>query len=1319
MRNSFLILCTALCLLATSVRAQQTLSSINGTVTDSSGAALRNAEVTVTEEQTSLTRTTKSSKEGYFQILNLPVGTYTVRVAEEGFESEALPHIAVVETHASTVKAALKVGKVNETVTVSMNPLLNQTDATNGFTLSHDEIQQIPLATGSFTQLAVLTPGVSAQLLSGIGTNAGLGNQAIWANGQRDTSNSFRVNGVDTTNLFNGKSSSQTASNRVSVGIGQGSSQGGQSQTNISVYGSNGNGLATPPPEMIQEMSVKTSMYDAQSGTNSGLHIELSTAAGTNKYHGQAYGTHATNFINAAPYFMKQDSGPLIHSVPLSQVNPQLHKELMGGSVGGPILRNKLFFYTGYQYMHDSDTYKGFSRLTVPVGLTDNRSTAGLQSAEDSYLIGTACNANYGTGKPYADLTSCWNAQSILAANKFTGTIDPVAAQIFNQKLPNGQFLIPSVQNTDPSQIYGGSNVYLPGSSLMSTNMAVGSLDYDVNQHDRMSAKYFFQHAPNFSPYTISNTGGFPEMEDSGAQVASLSNSLTLGSRINWQQLFGYSRQKVYSGFEPEITGNMGIGLPSGNLPGLSLNDLAYSAGGSVTTGPNSNFVDAGYFQNRWSPSTSLFYTLGKHSLAFGTNYSYTQLNVRNNRGGNGIVSTQNLTTLLAGTVNTSSYLAGNANRYYRTNEIGSYAQDKWQILPNLSITAGIRYDYNGPFTEKYGNMFTFDPTRYSVTASAVTNAGFVVAGNNKLAPTAGVSNSTLTGRQWGIGPRVGFAFTPSHFNNKIVIRAGSGFYYDRGELFSYLSQPAGSSIGGPFGVTEAPPLVDYVTGTGAKSLENPLGTAVIPVPSANPSGFTATLPTANQIKSTCQAVPLQTNGSTCGVTPLNFGAYNMANKLPYSINYSLDLQWQPTNTIAVTLSYVGNVTRHGVIPVPFNEPGVATPGNPINGETSSYGYQVLNAASPVATKNASGKAMTAYNSISTEPYNTYDGGNTDLRVPYVGYSPNAALFTAAGNGSYNSFQSQIVKKMTHHLQATVAYTWSHALDEQSDVGLFFTGDNPNKLRDSYASADFDQTHTLTSAFLFTSPDLVAKSGLAGKLINGWNLAGIVTAESGQPYSLYEYNGAVGSLYFGPYPTLANPVIGIKDGAHPKSALTGHLGASIVAETSTSAGYVGAINVSQLAVNYIQPGNKGIPACKAGEPCDYFETDFTPGQRNIFRQSFQKDANLELNKTLAIKERFNILYSFDVFNVTNTPSFDNPSNSASVGKKYVNGTGTSPYSANGQVVSTAGQETTVTQPALYKMPTTNLDGSTSSTFGAVRNTIGSARTIEMSLHLNF
>jgi len=1285
--------------------AQQTLSSINGTVVDRSGAAVSGATVTVTEEQTSLTRSTKSSSAGYFQILNLPIGSYTVLVTRDGFDTQVLPHITVVETHPSTISASLRVGQVSTSVTVQENPLLNATDTTNGYTLSHEQIQQVPLATGSFTQLAVLAPGISAQLLAGVGTNAGLGNQAIWANGQRDTSNSFRVDGVDVTNLFNGKSASQDASQRYAFNIGQGSSLGGQAQTNTSVYGSNGNGLATPPPEMIQEISVQTSMYDAQSGTNSGAHVEVSTAAGTNNFHAQLYGTRATNALNAAPFFFKQDAvGMPNGNVPLSMVNPQLHKELLGGSLSGSIIPDKLFFFAGYQFMHDSDDFKGFSTLTVPYGLTDDRSTAGLQSAATSYNIATACYQN-------TNLTNCLATQSALASNTYTTAINPIAANLFNAKLPNGQYLIPSVQNTALSAVYSGAgNVFLPGASVFDTNMVVGDLDYNLTHNDRLSAKYFYQHAPNTSPYTISNTGGFPETEDSGAHVAALSNSLSIGPHISWQQLFGFSRQKVYTYFGSQLPTSLGIGFPSNVFPGLSLGELSYSHGSAVSTGPNSAFVDAGYFQNRWNPSTNLFYTIGKHSFAFGSSYAYTQLNVRNDRGGFGQLKTTSLITLLSGTVSSSNYMVGNANRYYRTNESGSYIQDKWQLLSNLSITAGVRYDYNGPFSEKNGNMFNFDPSLYSATASSVANAGFVVAANNKYNPTPGVSNSTMTGRQWGVGPRVGFAYSPKQYSGKVVVRGGTGFYYDRGELFSYLSQPAGSGIGGPFGVTQAPPLVDYITGAGTRTLANPLGSTTVPVPSSNPAYFTSQLPTASMMRSTCTAIADQTAGGDCGVSPLNFGAYDRANKLPYSINYTFGLQWQPTTNMAITLNYVGNVGRHGVIPVPFNEPGIATATSPINGETSSYGYQVLNQNSPVASG-----TKTYYNSIASEPYNTYDGGNIDLRVPYVGYSPNAALFKAAGVSAYNSFQSQLDKRMSKNVQATVSYTWSHALDEQSDVGLFFTGDNPNKLRDSYASADFDQTHTLTGQFVFNLPDTKPQSSLLGKFVDGWQMSGIVVAESGEPYSLYEYNGAVGSLYFGNYPTLANPVLGIKNGSNPKSALTGHVGAYQTA----AGGYIGAINVTQVQPNYLQPGQKGIPACTSSGPCDYFETDFTPGQRNIFRQSFQKRADISFNKSVHISERYSALYSFSVYNITNTPSFDVPQNSASIGQGYVastaKGSSTPGY---GQVVTTAGGEPT-TLTSLYKAPTTNADGSTPTTFGAVRNTIGGSRAIEMSLHLNF
>ena len=173
---------------------------------------------------------------------------------------------------------------------MTANPLLNATDATNGYTLDSAQIDMTPLATGSFTQVAVLSPGVNAELLSNLDSNAGLGNQPIWANGQRDTSNTFQVNGVDSTNLFNGKSSSGDSSQRYNFNIGSAPTVGGSFSVGTSVYGSNGNSLPSPPPEFMQELRVNASMYDAQQGATSGAQIDVNTITGTNNWHGQFYG---------------------------------------------------------------------------------------------------------------------------------------------------------------------------------------------------------------------------------------------------------------------------------------------------------------------------------------------------------------------------------------------------------------------------------------------------------------------------------------------------------------------------------------------------------------------------------------------------------------------------------------------------------------------------------------------------------------------------------------------------------------------------------------------------------------------------------------------------------------------------------------------------------------------------------------------------------------------------------------------------------------------------------------------------------------------
>lgn len=1340
-------------------RSQETLGSLNGTVTDVSGAAMPEARVTVVSEQTGLKRSTTTQKTGYWEILNLPVGTYKVTVTEPNFETVNYPAIEVQEMRAATINSSLQPGKVTESVTVTANPLLNATDTTNGYTLDKAQIETTPLATGSFTQLAILAPGVNAELLSGLDTNAGLGNQNIWANGQRATSNTFQVNGTDVSNIFNGMSSSGDASQRYNFNIGGGSTSstssagsgdvGGASQTSTSVYGSNGNSLPSPPPEFLQELRVNTSMYDAQQGETAGAQIDVNTSTGTNAFHGQLYGSFANNALNADPFFFKQDyllANEGVGAFPASLANPALHRWTTGATLGGPIMKNKLFFFAAYQRLYDSDDSTGLSQITVPSGLTDDRSAAGL----------TAAATSWNNGKTY------------------TGAIDPIAEALLQAKLPNGGYLVPSAQTSAAYQ-YGVPNVTLLGTSTLAGNQGTGSLDYQLSNIDRLSAKYYYQSDPSSRLYGMSQVGGFPQSQSNGAQVGSLTNTIVLGSKINWVQTLGYSRSYSYSYYTQTIDPGSNFGVGTGasggyaaGLPGLLIKEFATNSSVSpgVKVGPYSSFANIGYYQNRLNPSSSIVFTLGRHTILAGGGYSYTQLNIDNNRTGIAQVTSSIFQKFLAGSVHSSSVLESIdpntgknlSDRYYRTNEISSFVQDKWQALSNLSITAGVRYDYHGGLTEKYGNIFNFDPSAYNVTGTTTTgftvnNAGFVIAGNNKFNPTAGVSDSTLTGRQWGISPRIGFAWAPKWNHETVVWRGGFGLYYDRGEYFSYLSQPAGSGNGGPFGVTESAPLASYVVGNGTK-LANPLGTSLtastyVP-PSSNPGTIAASLQnTLNGLTGqskyygpNCGGVDNQEGYTDCPDT-LNFGAYDKHNVLPYTMNFTLNVQWQPRPDLAVTLGYTGNRGRHAVIPIPFNEPLLATASNPVHGETDSYGFEVLN-------QNSESDGYD-YDPIPGEPWNTEDGGNTDFRAPYVGYSPNAAFFETSGNSAYDALETHLEKRLSHNVLGGVSYTFSHTYDEQSDIGLFFTGDNPNNLRDSYAPADFDRRHVLTANFDVAAPNVARPKSALSWVTNDWHLGGLVVAQSGEPYSLYEFYGAVGSIFFGDYPTLMNPVLPIANPSNPKSALTGHSGAF-----RTGSSYIPAIDPSQISIHYLQPGADGIPVSTGTNPSDIFETDFAPGQRNLFRQAFQKRADLSVRKQFHPSEKLTLEYRFNVFNVTNTPSLDVPQNQTQIRQNSAcsasaiaagNNCDPSYYYVNyGQIVTSnnpADQQSALTN--LDQLPYHNGSGRTTTipttlpagtlscstatisggcpnngaNFGSVTGTIGGSRAVTMDLHFVF
>jgi hypothetical protein len=1273
----------ALC--GSSLLSQQTLGGITGEVTDPTGGVIPNATVTVTAESTSMTRTTQTNGTGAYNFVNLPIGAYTLTYTANGFDVQKTQHIAVQADRTATVNATLKVGETTTTVEVEATPLMNAVDTTNGYVMDTAQIDAAPLPTGSFTGLATESTGVSAELSAGTGANAGLGNAPIWANGQRDTSNSFSLNGVDASNLFNGKSTSDVPSARVinSTGVSSSNGAGGVIPSSASIYLSIGNALPTPAPETLSEVRVNASMYDAQQGSTSGAHIDMSTASGTNKFHGSAYMHRGTGWINAAPFFFNQDT-----DIPAADKVPQLHRYTAGATFGGPIWKDKLFGFIGYQHLHVSDQEIGDSIFDVPVGLSDDRSTGALA---------TITNNSFGTSLTGAD-------------------IDPLAHILFNSPaLPGepGKWLIPN-DTRSPAPITAAhiDNAFLPGTGRFTADTGVADLDYDATAKDTVSLKYFYQHDPTIAPYAYSSVPGFTQHLDSGAQVFSIINSFIIKSNLSTTETIGVLREKNWGDNEQPFGpgsipgGTAGTGsiemFGSKYFPGVSVYNVLGSNQPSgegqaiLNIGPNAEgqAPNTGMFQNRIAPSGNAIWILGRHTVSFGGNFTYTQLNTIDKRTGTGTIATDDFSQMIQGQVTpggsysgfyVTSFLQGNASRYYRSNQLGTYVQDKFQITPSLSLTAGVRYDWDGGLTEKYGRLFNFDPSlySYSVASDTINNPGFIIAGNNANG-TKGVSNTTLTGRQWGVAPRVGAAWQPEFLHQKVVVRVGGGMYYDRGELFTYFSPgyAIGTVTGGPFGVNQQLPFVNasscpssstyyyegYIATCGGTNsegnLEYPYGTSLEYTAPNNPkaSDLANFLPNANAIENYTQ--------------PISLGVYDRANKLPYTMNYTLDIQWQPRSDIAIEVGYVGNLGRHQVIPLPFNQPVIASPSSPtLSGgpyaQKYSYGYTVGGATLPDGT---------GYQA-------NFEGGNVDLRVPYIGYAAESITYKAAGVDDYNALQVHVDKRMSHGLLVGASYTWSHALDEQSGLGLFYNGNNPLNLRSAYGSSDFDRTHVFNLNYAYQFHNFATKESLPGKFVDGWGLVGLTVLQSGQPYSVIDFSGAIGSIYYSTADGITNPIVPLS-GCTAKQAVSGASGAW------TGAGSVPALNASCFSLPLLPAGGLGgaIPTS------DPYETGFTTGQRNIFRQAFQKRADVSLVKDTKLTERFNLKYTFDVYNVTNTTSFDVPGNEVSQNAGY-------------NAFPTAGQPVDDGSPqSLYSFP---------SGLGIVTHTIGSPRQIQMSLHLDF
>ena len=1287
--------------------SQQTLGSIDGTISDASGAIVQGATVRVRGLATNLEVSAESKPDGSFSIADLPIGTYEVTFQKDGFQTAVYSQIIVQGNRTATVSVKLTPGQVSSSITVEATPLLNQTDTTNGYTMGTEQIEDVPLGTGSFTQLAIQAPGVSADFLSGSGSNEGLGNQGIVANGQRDTSNLFTFNGVNANNLFNGNSTSNISDSRFTLNTGEIFGAGGQVQTNSSVFDAIGQALPTPPVETIEEVHVATSMYDASMGSASGAHIETTTKSGTNVIHGQVYEYYQSNAFDAQPTFLAPN--PFFHGA------PPLHRNVFGGTLGGPIKKDKMFFFASYQGQRISDALSGaFNGVPTLPGLTDSN-----RDATDLANLVNSANDPCGGSNP-----ACITA----------GEVDPVALAILQAKTSSGQFIIPSETPNSPESGTQPFNAFVKGpASQFNASQVNGNVDYNFGPKDRLAAKYYFQSDPTNIPFAVSAVPGFPQTMHAGSQLFSLDNTTVLTPNATWENRYGFIREVANATTSQSLKPsdvNLNL-LGSTFFPGITINNADVGAalvvdgkiqtimpanGNAMSIGPSTNFANAGIFQNEHEGSSVYHWVHGLQSLSFGGIFDYLQLNVANRENQVANLSFENFGDFLTGTLGQDHsdglILNGETNRHFRSKSAGLFVQDNLKLRSNLTLNLGVRWDWDGPLSETNGLLSNFYPSDYEYTGtcnspSAPSNCdtfgtlangepgiGLVVAGNNKQFGFKGVSDSTLTGRQWMFAPRIGMAWSPSRFKN-VVVRAGFGIYADRGEYFTELSASAGLGISGPFSVTTQQPFTVPVdstcVGTGCLTA-GPFGTSSLTPPPSNLNGVAGLIFNQSQLSGCAEPV-----APTCAPTGFAnsdflFGGYDPKNKLPYSENWSLDLQWQPKNNVVLTLAYIGNHGVHQPIPIPFNQPGVATPSNPINGQTYSYGFQAQDAN---------------FNTLLTEQVQTtigefsFSDGNTALRTPFVGINPNADYWRAEGISSYNALQFQATKRMSHGLQVNASYTYSHSLDEGSGLGagLFFNGNNPLEPRTAYASSDFDRTHVLTVSYVYQLPTRKYASRFVDKAANGWGIQGVTVAESGEPFSIIDFSGAAGSIFFSADDFITNPILPLAPGISPKQATEGGTDNSFRSGPLTGI-RVPYVNPNDFSIPFLQPGQSGVPPCgltTAGTTaCDTFETGYGSNGRNLFRAPFQTRFDVSVFKNFKFRERFALKFQADAFNIFNHPSFDSPDSNFALNTDF------NPFP-------------NFLDPTQVLSPT----HPNPKNYGVIRQTVGSNRFMQLAMHLTF
>jgi len=1066
--------------LAPAARAQDT-GYISGTVTDKTGSAVVGAEVMITNTAGSLTRTTTTNADGAYVIAGLPGATYNLTVTAKGFQKYSARGVVLDVAQKSRIDIQLTVGAVTEVIEVTGEAVaqVETTSSALTSTITGKQIDHLMLNGRNFTQLVTLSPGVVNQNGSDEG-KVGVSNDIAYSiNGGRNEYNNWELDGGD--NMDNG------------------------SNATLNVH---------PNLEAIAEFKVLTSNYGAQYGRNGSGTIEVETKSGTNAFHGSAFYYGRNEFFNARSWLEGQNN---------PSVKAPYRKHDYGYTIGGPVFipdhynsdKKKTFFFFSEEWRREKN---------VTSAPPDSSGTAFVNVPTDAERGGNFSDL---CPDPLGTLNDCPIDPS--TGLRFPGdTITPT---------PTGTALLALIPHAIPGLTFGGFPAFRQTvSEPTNWREELVRIDHNLNNNNRLTFRYIHDSWNTVVPEALwgnnlswGGSAGFQNITTGfvgpgSAFVARLNSSIS-PTLLN-EFVASYTGDHIYlttggpAGVPPGFSmGNLFPSQPvpfGGLLPSFNLSSNPAYGGGFST--------DTGYFPwNNANPTytyrDNVTKVAGKHTLQFGAYLVFAQKNEQNSPNLQGILTFDSANTAVSTGNAFADLLLGRAasfqqwsakNKYYnRYRILEPYFQDDWRITKRLTLNLGLRVSLYGTYRERYKQAFNFDPSKFdssiaptaadfNADGSLAQNAAGTInplngvvqcggkGGNFPLVPTSafptvniGPSSNAgcLKGHLFNPAPRIGFAYDPRG-DGKMAIRGGYGIFFEH----------TNGNEGNTESLESSAPLVLVAT---QSNIAPGVGACA-----ANTDGGYGCIGGA---------------GANVPIFPLS--PVSIPNKAvwPYMQQWNLGVQKELPSHIVLSAAYVGSKGTHLTLisnlnqlhPVPSSanpytkaEPIIvqdpnnpAAPFNTVCPDGSLNGGTVN--GQPVSGQVALNLAVACGSAIA----NNY-------RTAFPGYGNLNELRNIA-DSHYHSLQVSALRTVGD-LTVSLAYTYSHSIDDSSDRGDTAFVDAFN-LAANRGNSQFDQRHSLSLSYVYAIP-IFKGSGLRNKVLGSWTVQGITVAQSGLPFSVT--NGA-------------------------------------------------------------------------------------------------------------------------------------------------------------------------------------------------------------------